>query len=312
MLFAGAPAIPAVDSLESSCKALIEKAKAATTQDRVEELTALAQTCAAAETATIRGALTQSWFNALLQRADALHKDTAKTPAQLEALVTDVEDFISFEPRLWTAHAVLADLLAESDDYARAAHSYQVALDHIQDADNTPTPPPTAVIERLLKRGQEARQLAGEFVPITRTRSGDPAGLGAASVRGVVVNKSLVPIKFHFDQVTFTGDGHLAAEELAEMLAKEAPERVMLVGHTDASGEPNYNCNLSLRRAEAVARFVRERAAAVTAIDVVGRGEYEPFDAADPGSYEQHEIDRLNRRVELLREPATGGVDPCR
>jgi outer membrane protein OmpA-like peptidoglycan-associated protein len=94
----------------------------------------------------------------------------------------------------------------------------------------------------------------------------------------------------------------MAAEELVTMLRGQTGP-VTIVGHTDPAGPADYNRALSLRRAEAVKRFLNSRSVK-TDIAVEGRGEDEPIDQAmlPPAMTENEEVyHRVLRRVEVSR-----------
>ncbi len=65
---------------------------------------------------------------------------------------------------------------------------------------------------------------------------------------------------------------------------RQAPEvRVLISGHTDASGPAAFNEMLSQRRAEAARRYLLERhGVAVGRIEVIGVGPREPISGLDP------------------------------
>ncbi|MBF0354416.1 MAG: OmpA family protein [Alphaproteobacteria bacterium] len=72
---------------------------------------------------------------------------------------------------------------------------------------------------------------------------------------------------------------------------------VVIEGHTDASGTADYNLRLSERRAEAVKLYlIRQFGISSAQLQTVGKGKFEPIDAANPYSGE-------NRRVEFSRAP---------
>ena len=69
--------------------------------------------------------------------------------------------------------------------------------------------------------------------------------------------------------------------------------RILIVGHTDAVGSSEYNEDLSVRRAEAAARYIRNQGVNES-IETRGRGEYEPVASNDTESGRSQ-----NRRVEV-------------
>ena len=69
-------------------------------------------------------------------------------------------------------------------------------------------------------------------------------------------------------------------------------DRFMVAGHTDAQGNPQYNKDLSLRRAEAVKQFLVTRGIDAGRLDTVGYG-------ADRLLVPDRPNDPSNRRVEI-------------
>jgi outer membrane protein OmpA-like peptidoglycan-associated protein len=76
-----------------------------------------------------------------------------------------------------------------------------------------------------------------------------------------------------------------AAQRVLEQVARDVrgnrERRIVLGGHADARGGPDYNLDLSRRRAAMVARYLRSRGVARTAIESRYFGENQPEDPAD-------------------------------
>ena len=76
-----------------------------------------------------------------------------------------------------------------------------------------------------------------------------------------------------------------------------------VIGHTDSTGDEDYNMGLSVRRAEAVRDYLVSRGIDSSIIDVSGLGETSPI-----SSNATREGRAQNRRVEIhvgISEPAT-------
>jgi len=71
--------------------------------------------------------------------------------------------------------------------------------------------------------------------------------------------------------------------------------QIKVVGHADASGEPEANLVLSLKRANAVKAYLVEKGADPQMLVAVGQGAKKPKNVKDPYAAE-------NRRVEIGRE----------
>ncbi len=202
--------------------------------------------------------------------------------------------------RSWPVLALLGDEAAARRDHDAATVRYQEALALIDDEVRTPVPPPVGEIERIFRRAAQSRMLAMEHRPAPRTRSGAPGGLGAERVRGFVVKRVPVPIGFHTGTDRFTERGRRAAAELAAHLRAQRPARIAIAGHTDPRGSEEYNLELSRQRAEAVARYLRDRGFPGD-IETLAKGESERFPVEDPSAWTEEERWRLDRRVELIR-----------
>jgi len=125
-----------------------------------------------------------------------------------------------------------------------------------------------------------------------------------SDLRGAArVNESEKQVKVRFSsEVLFPKDrarlragarGRLT--EVADVLDRRGPGRVMIVGYTDDLGTARHGLVLSRRRAAAVARVLRPRLDKTDySFKVSGRGETDP---AVPNISERNR--KLNRRVEL-------------
>lgn len=98
---------------------------------------------------------------------------------------------------------------------------------------------------------------------------------------------------FDFDSDVVRGDARSNLDALAANLDKYQDRDLLIVGHTDAVGSSEYNEDLSIRRAEAAARYLRNRGVNET-IETRGRGEYEPVASNDTEAGRSQ-----NRRVEV-------------
>lgn len=97
---------------------------------------------------------------------------------------------------------------------------------------------------------------------------------------------------FDSDVVKPTAQHNLSA--LATSLQKYPKSDILILGHTDDVGTERYNSDLSVRRADASARYLMTRNVARSRIATGGLGETEPIasNSTDAGR-------RQNRRVEV-------------
>ncbi|GGF11122.1 membrane protein [Aliidongia dinghuensis] len=137
----------------------------------------------------------------------------------------------------------------------------------------------------------------------------DAGAPGALSVRGIrVLNATpggataaahpsavALDVKFALGSADLTDAARQTIGQLAKAIKSDqlAPYRFQLSGHTDSTGKPDANMELSQRRAEAVkAYLVDNLGVAADRLQAVGRGQEEPLDPAHPES-------GVNRRVQV-------------
>lgn len=104
-------------------------------------------------------------------------------------------------------------------------------------------------------------------------------------------------IKFAFDSTDILPDSRPYLDQVGQMLnlPEVAGERILIEGHTDASGSPGYNQHLSERRAAAVKQYlVRNFQVEPDRLSVRGKGENQLLPDRNPR-------DGMNRRVEFQR-----------
>lgn len=99
---------------------------------------------------------------------------------------------------------------------------------------------------------------------------------------------------FETDSAVLTEDAIARVSRIGDILAKYPEDRIRIEGHTDSRGTASYNEELSLRRAEAVARVLSSRGVAPGQILVLGMGEEQPVASNDTPVGRS-----TNRRVQL-------------
>ncbi len=129
-----------------------------------------------------------------------------------------------------------------------------------------------------------------------------PAGTPGAEAAGapapaaaVKPGKAVLPgVQFDYDKDTLQPQAFPVLDQLVA-LAKQHPEwKFRLIGHTDSVGGDAYNLDLSLRRVQAVKRYLVSQGVADSRLAVVGRGRNERLSTNDTA-----EGRAQNRRVEL-------------
>lgn len=102
-----------------------------------------------------------------------------------------------------------------------------------------------------------------------------------------------MPINFEPGSSRLVGQANAYIEPIAMLMRADPTLRMMVEGHTDASGSPARNLMLSWDRAMTVFKVLVERYGIDPArLQPMGRGSMEPIDAANPEG-------AVNRRVQF-------------
>jgi outer membrane protein OmpA-like peptidoglycan-associated protein len=126
-----------------------------------------------------------------------------------------------------------------------------------------------------------------------KTRSFTPRGLTRRGTSDAEQSVNLnIPFEHDSSALQPRASAQLRQLQLALNSASLVRDRFVVAGHTDAKGSPAYNKQLSLRRAEAVKRFLVDRGLDASRLDTVGYGS-EKLLAPDRPE------DPRNRRVEI-------------
>ena len=119
---------------------------------------------------------------------------------------------------------------------------------------------------------------------------GAPSGL----VGAIVIPEASL---FAFDSAELTDEGKNSIEEYRKTLKPEISEAYagIIIGHTDSTGDANYNMGLSMRRAQAVSDYLVSTGVPADILREVGRGEEDPIASNDTTAGQAQ-----NRRVEII------------
>lgn len=82
---------------------------------------------------------------------------------------------------------------------------------------------------------------------------------------------------FDFDKAALKPEGKAMLDEVARTLQGAKYEVILAVGHTDRIGTVKYNLRLSVRRAEAVKKYLVEKGIEPNRIYAEGKGKSEPL-----------------------------------
>jgi outer membrane protein OmpA-like peptidoglycan-associated protein len=201
-----------------------------------------------------------------------------------------------------SAKAVTSDLLKSFEGIVAAART---------EAQNEKKKGEAPKEKKEEKKGAE-QQVVAEPPPAVALNEPKPSTSNAPATRlaattpeapAEVEHKSIpVPITFVFDEATFTDEGKKAAALLLEYLQLKHFPSVTLTGHADERGSEELNMNLSRERLDTVARFLRE-GGYEGKLNLIPKGESEPFTGVVRSQYTQEELWQFDRRVELIITP---------
>ncbi len=130
---------------------------------------------------------------------------------------------------------------------------------------------------------KQAEKLAQEIPGAQVSRVGE--GIAVTFESGIL---------FPFDSNELQPNGRENLRKLASSLAENPKTEVVIVGHTDSVGRPDYNYGLSERRSRAASDYLAAQGVARSRLRPSGRGEDEPI-----ASNESENGRQQNRRVEL-------------
>jgi OOP family OmpA-OmpF porin len=127
--------------------------------------------------------------------------------------------------------------------------------------------------------------------PPLETPTPVPTPLPTPPVRKRIVLRG---VNFAFDSSVISSESRPVLDEAVQQLAAYPEVLLSVIGHTDSLGNEEYNQALSVRRAEAVFRYLVNRGIAPERVTVEGMGEANPVATNDT-----EEGRAQNRRVEL-------------
>jgi len=105
-------------------------------------------------------------------------------------------------------------------------------------------------------------------------------------------------VSFDFNSARLKSTFYSPLNKIADIMSRYPATQITVVGHTDSVGSEQYNLELSLRRANAVADYLIVHGVERSRLGTEGRGELQPI--ADNGTPEGR---AQNRRVEIFVVP---------
>lgn len=109
--------------------------------------------------------------------------------------------------------------------------------------------------------------------------------------------KAILYINFDLDKAVLKPDGVAVVKEIAKVLEKNKALKIDINGHTDNSGNANYNLKLSQERANAVKNELIKMGISQSRLSSKGFGDKQPI-----ASNDTQEGKNKNRRVELIKK----------
>lgn len=130
---------------------------------------------------------------------------------------------------------------------------------------------------------QKAREMEEELEGVTVQRVEE--GIAVSFDSGLL---------FDFDSSNLRSEARDNLQKLTTIINEDDDTMLMIVGHTDSSGDEDYNLELSERRAQSAANYMASQGLERSRIDIEGLGEEEPIADNSTESGQQE-----NRRVEV-------------
>ncbi len=101
-------------------------------------------------------------------------------------------------------------------------------------------------------------------------------------------------IRFNLNESSLTSTAKANLDKLVPVFKDYNDTNIIIYGHTDSSGNDDYNMSLSVKRAESVKNYLSSKGLSSSRFEIVGMGETEPIDTNDT-----KEGMANNRRVEF-------------
>ena len=111
---------------------------------------------------------------------------------------------------------------------------------------------------------------------------GGPVALEDRNRREVLVpERAIGDVFFEFDKSDLSDKARASLQKNAEWITRWKTTRITVEGHADSRGTNEYNLALGERRAGATRDYLVSLGVAVARIDIVSKGEEQPFCTED-------------------------------
>lgn len=139
---------------------------------------------------------------------------------------------------------------------------------------------------------------AGVSSSEVEVRASAPAGGSVSGAERLPSATIPVPMTFVFDEATLTLDGEKTAKLLLDYVLLKKFKSIALTGHADERGTADYNMDLSRKRLDTVAAFLRG-GGYHGELKLIPEGSTQPFAGIDRTKFSRDDLMQLDRRVEL-------------
>lgn len=125
--------------------------------------------------------------------------------------------------------------------------------------------------DRLAREAREAEQ-----TQIAQARERDKASQERERSSQLDMLKDDQLVYFDFDRSSIRTDSYAVLDKHADFLSKNPSQSIVVEGHCDSRGTPEYNIALGERRAKAVETYLQNAGVSAYQISVVSYGEEKP------------------------------------
>lgn len=131
---------------------------------------------------------------------------------------------------------------------------------------------------------KQAREIEQQLPSATVERVGE----------GIKLTLNENSVNFDLNKSSLTSTAKANLDKLVGVFKDYPDTNIIIYGHTDSSGDANYNMNLSVDRAKSVRSYLSSKGLVNSRFEIVGMGETEPIDSNESASGRAN-----NRRVEF-------------